>query len=74
MRHQGTANIERDDNANYALSDAPVSVDHFGRPRVASGRTNCFGMPDRRYAQLSSNGGIVMDALIASDARGWPHP
>jgi len=33
MRLNGTVNIERDDNANYLLSYAPLGVDHFGRPR-----------------------------------------
>jgi hypothetical protein len=33
MRLNGTVNIERDDNANYVLSYAPLGVDHFGRPR-----------------------------------------
>jgi hypothetical protein len=33
MRLNGTVNIERDDNANYVLSYAPLGVDHFDRPR-----------------------------------------
>jgi hypothetical protein len=33
MRLNGTVNIERDDNANYVLSYAPLGVDHFGRPQ-----------------------------------------
>ncbi len=33
MKLNGTVNIERDDNANYLLSYAPLGVDHFGRPR-----------------------------------------
>ena len=33
MRLNGTVNIERDDNANYVLSYAPLGVDYFGRPR-----------------------------------------
>ena len=37
MRLNGTVNIERDDNANYVLSYAPLGVDHFGCPRAASG-------------------------------------
>jgi hypothetical protein len=33
MRLNGTVNIERDENANYVLSYAPLGVDHFGRPQ-----------------------------------------
>jgi hypothetical protein len=33
MRLNGTVNIERDDNANYVLSYAPLGVGHFGRPQ-----------------------------------------
>ncbi len=33
MRLNGTVNIQRDDNANYVLSYAPLGVDHFGRPQ-----------------------------------------
>ena len=33
MRLNGTVNIERDDNANYVLSYAPLGVEHFGRPQ-----------------------------------------
>jgi hypothetical protein len=33
MRLNGTVNIERDDNAIYVLSYAPLGVDHFGRPQ-----------------------------------------
>jgi hypothetical protein len=33
MRLNGTVNIERDDNAIYVLSYAPLGVDHFGSPR-----------------------------------------
>jgi len=33
MRLNGTVNIERDDDANYVVSYAPLGVDHFGRPR-----------------------------------------
>jgi hypothetical protein len=33
MKLNGTVNIERDDNAIYVLSYAPLGVDHFGRPR-----------------------------------------
>jgi hypothetical protein len=33
MKLNGTVNIERDDNANYVLSYAPLGVDHFGRPQ-----------------------------------------
>ena len=32
MRLNGTVNIERDDDANYVLSYAPVGVGHSGRP------------------------------------------
>ena len=34
MRLNGTVNLERDDNANYTLSYAPLGVDHFGRSRL----------------------------------------
>jgi hypothetical protein len=34
MRLNGTVNIERDDNANYVLSYAPLGVEHFSRPRL----------------------------------------
>ena len=33
MRLNGTVHIERDENANYVLSYAPLGVDHFGRPQ-----------------------------------------
>jgi len=33
MRLNGTVNIERDEDANYVLSYAPIGVDHCGRPR-----------------------------------------
>ena len=33
MRLNGTVNIERDDNANYMLSYAPLGVEHVGRPQ-----------------------------------------
>jgi len=33
MKLNGTVNIERDDNANYVLSYAPLGVNHFGRPQ-----------------------------------------
>jgi len=33
MRLNGTVNIERDDDANYVLSYAPVGVEHSGRPQ-----------------------------------------
>jgi hypothetical protein len=33
MKLNGTVNIERDDNANYVLSYAPLGMDPFGRPR-----------------------------------------
>ncbi len=33
MRLNGTVNIERDDNANYVVTYAPIGVDHVGRPQ-----------------------------------------
>jgi hypothetical protein len=33
MRLNGTVNIERDEDANYVVSYAPIGVDHGGRPR-----------------------------------------
>jgi len=33
MRLNGTVSIERDDNANYILTYAPLGVEHFGRPQ-----------------------------------------
>ena len=75
MRLNGTVNIERDDNANYVVTYAPIGVDHFGRPpRRFKGWQNLVaflqgplhvGAPEVRSAlnALFRNGAFCLDGI-----------
>ncbi len=80
MRLNGTVNIERDDNANYVLTYAPIGVDHVGRPqRRFKGWQHLVaflqgplhvGAPEVRSAlnALFRNGAFCLDGVWLSEA------
>ena len=86
MRLNGTVNIQRDDNANYVLSYAPLGVDHFGRPqRRFKGWQQMVGFlqgplhmrsPDVRglLNALLRNGAYCLDGVWLSEAGARPRP
>ncbi len=85
MRLNGTVNIQRDDNANYVLSYAPLGVDHFGRPqRRFKGWQQMVGFlqgplhmrsPDVRglLNALLRNGAYCLDGVWLSEAEMQEH-
>ncbi|PYM72079.1 MAG: hypothetical protein DME10_14030 [Candidatus Rokuibacteriota bacterium] len=80
MRLNGTVNIERDDNANYVVTYAPIGVDHVGRPqRRFKGWQHLVaflqgplhvGAPEVRSAlnALFRNGAFCLDGVWLSEA------
>ena len=85
MRFNGTVSIERDDDANYVLSYAPLGVDHLGRPqRRFKGWQQVFtflqgplhvGPQDVRVAlnALLRNGTYCLDGVWLSEAEMQEH-
>ena len=85
MRLNGTVNIERDDDANYVLSYAPVGVEHSGRPqRRFKGRQHMVaflqgplhvGSQEVRAAlnALLRNGAYCLDGVWLSEAEMREH-
>ena len=85
MKLNGTVNIERDDNANYVLSYAPLGVDHFGRPRrrfkgwqqmVAFLQGPLHMAPQEVRAALNAllrNGAYCLDGVWLSEAEMQDH-
>jgi len=80
MRLNGTVNIERDDNANYVVTYAPIGVNHFGRPpRRFKGWQHLVaflqgplhvGAPEVRSAlnALFRNGAFCLDGIWLTEA------
>jgi hypothetical protein len=85
MKLNGTVNIERDDNANYVLSYAPLGVDHFGRPQrrfkgwqqmVAFLQGPLHVTPQEVRATLNAllrNGAYCLDGVWLSEAEMQDH-
>ena len=85
MRLIGTVNIERDENANYVVSYAPLGVEHFGRPQRSfkgwkpmvaflQGPLH-VGLPEVRAAlnALMRNGAYCLDGVWLSEAEMHEH-
>jgi len=80
MRLNGTVNIERDNNASYVVTYAPIGVDHFGRPpRRFKGWQHLVaflqgplhvGAPEVRSAlnALFRNGAFCLDEVWLTEA------
>jgi hypothetical protein len=85
MRFVGTVHIERDENANYVVSYAPLGVEHLGRPqRRFKGRKQMVaflqgplrvGLPEIRAAlnALMRNGAYCLDGVWLSEAEMREH-
>ena len=85
MRLIGTVHIERDENANYVVSYAPLGVEHFGRPqRRFKGWQHMVaflqgplhvGSPEVRAAlnALLRNGAYCLDGVWLSEAEMHEH-
>jgi hypothetical protein len=85
MRLNGTVHIQRDENANYVLSFAPLGVEHFGRPqRRFKGWKQMVaflqgplhvGLPEVRAAlnALMRNGAYCLDGVWLSEAEMHEH-
>jgi hypothetical protein len=85
MRFIGTVHIERDENANYVVSYAPLGVVHSGRPqRLFKGWKQMVaflhgplhvGLPEIR-AELNAlmrNGAYCLDGVWLSEAEMREH-
>jgi hypothetical protein len=85
MRFVGTVHIERDENANYVVSYAPLGVEHLGRPqRRFKGWKQMVaflqgplrvGLPEIRAAlnALMRNGAYCLDGVSLSEAEMREH-
>ena len=85
MRLVGTVHIERDENANYVITYAPLGVEHFGRPqRRFKGWKQMVaflqgplhvGLPEVRAAlnALMRNGAYCLDGVWLSEAEMHEH-
>ena len=85
MRFIGTVHIERDENANYVISYAPLGVEHFGRPqRRFKGWKHMVAflqgplhveLPEVRAAlnALMRNGAYCLDGVWLSEAEMHEH-
>ena len=85
MRFIGTVHIERDENANYVVTYAPLGVEHVGRPqRRFKGWKQMVaflqgplhvGLPEVRAAlnALMRNGAYCLDGVWLSEAEMREH-
>jgi hypothetical protein len=85
MRLIGTVHIERDENANYVVSYAPLGVEHLGRPqRRFKGWKHMVAflqgplhveLPEVRAAlnALMRNGAYCLDGVCLSEAEMHEH-
>lgn len=85
MRLIGTVHIERDENANYVVSYAPLGVEHLGRPqRCFKGWKHMVAflqgplhleLPEVRAAlnALMRNGAYCLDGVSLSEAEMHEH-
>ena len=85
MRFIGTVHIERDENANYVITYAPLGVEHFGRHQrrfkgwkqmvaFLQGALH-LGLPEVRAAlnALMRNGAYCLDGVWLSEAEMHEH-
>lgn len=85
MRFIGTVHIERDENANYVVSYAPLGVEHLGRTQrrfkdwkqmvaFLQGPLH-VGLPEIRAAlnALMRNGAYCLDGVWLSEAEMREH-